>query len=299
MKILVAGNQGYVGPVLGRHLRRVFPDAELIGFDTGYFAHCLTDAALSPERVYDAQLHGDVRDLDAAAAGGRRRGRRARRDLQRSHGRELRGGDRRGQSRRDRAAGANSPRRRASSISCSRPSCSVYGFAPGAARRESDPLNPQTAYARSKIAIERALAPMDLGGMTTTCLRFATACGMSERLRLDLVLNDFVASAIAARRDHGAVRRHAVAAADRRRRHGARHRMGADARARTRAAAAAQRQCRRGRLELSGARSRRGRGARRARRQPSASTKTRRRTRDLTRSTFRSTARWRPRISRR
>jgi nucleoside-diphosphate-sugar epimerase len=33
--------------------------------------------------------------------------------------------------------------------------------------------------------------------MVTTCLRFATACGMSDRLRLDLVLNDFVASALA------------------------------------------------------------------------------------------------------
>ncbi len=31
--------------------------------------------------------------------------------------------------------------------------------------------------------------------MTVTCLRFATACGMSDRLRLDLVLNDFVAGA--------------------------------------------------------------------------------------------------------
>ena len=30
-----------------------------------------------------------------------------------------------------------------------------------------------------------------------TCLRFATACGWSDRLRLDLVLNDFVASAVA------------------------------------------------------------------------------------------------------
>jgi nucleoside-diphosphate-sugar epimerase len=32
--------------------------------------------------------------------------------------------------------------------------------------------------------------------MVFTSLRFATACGMSDRLRLDLVLNDFVASAI-------------------------------------------------------------------------------------------------------
>ena len=33
-------------------------------------------------------------------------------------------------------------------------------------------------------------------GTTATSLRFATACGMSDRLRLDLVLNDFVASAV-------------------------------------------------------------------------------------------------------
>lgn len=32
--------------------------------------------------------------------------------------------------------------------------------------------------------------------MVVTSLRFATACGMSDRLRLDLVLNDFVACAV-------------------------------------------------------------------------------------------------------
>ena len=36
-------------------------------------------------------------------------------------------------------------------------SCSVYGFAPGAARKETDELNPQTAYARSKVNTEKGL----------------------------------------------------------------------------------------------------------------------------------------------
>ena len=56
---------------------------------------------------------------------------------------------------------------------------------------------PLTAYARSKIAMENALRSSNAGEMTVTCLRFATACGMSDRLRLDLVLNDFVAGALA------------------------------------------------------------------------------------------------------
>ena len=72
----------------------------------------------------------------------------------------------------------------------------MYGYAEGGARTESDPVNPLTAYARSKIGSEAGFAQQDLGGMTATALRFATACGMSDRLRLDLVLNDFVACAI-------------------------------------------------------------------------------------------------------
>jgi nucleoside-diphosphate-sugar epimerase len=58
-------------------------------------------------------------------------------------------------------------------------------------------LNPLTAYARSKVLAERDLASLANDEFLVTCLRFATACGMSDRLRLDLVLNDFVASAVA------------------------------------------------------------------------------------------------------
>jgi nucleoside-diphosphate-sugar epimerase len=79
-------------------------------------------------------------------------------------------------------------------------SCSIYGAAEDGARTEEAPLNPLTAYARSKVATERDLAHIADDGFTVTSLRFSTACGMSERLRLDLVLNDFVAGALASKR---------------------------------------------------------------------------------------------------
>ena len=42
-------------------------------------------------------------------------------------------------------------------------------------------------------------AMAETGAATVTSLRFSTACGMSDRLRLDLVLNDFVACALSTR----------------------------------------------------------------------------------------------------
>jgi nucleoside-diphosphate-sugar epimerase len=76
-------------------------------------------------------------------------------------------------------------------------SCSMYGAAEDIARNETSPLNPLTAYAKSKVYTERDLQPLADDGFKVTSLRFSTACGMSDRLRLDLVLNDFVAGAVA------------------------------------------------------------------------------------------------------
>jgi nucleoside-diphosphate-sugar epimerase len=76
-------------------------------------------------------------------------------------------------------------------------SCSVYGTADEGSRTESAAVNPLTAYAKSKVLTERDLALLADSTFKVTCLRFATACGMSDRLRLDLVLNDFVASGVA------------------------------------------------------------------------------------------------------
>jgi nucleoside-diphosphate-sugar epimerase len=78
-------------------------------------------------------------------------------------------------------------------------SCSMYGSADDGARTEDSDLNPLTAYAKSKVATERDLENIADDHFTVTSLRFSTACGMSERLRLDLVLNDFVAGAVSSK----------------------------------------------------------------------------------------------------
>jgi nucleoside-diphosphate-sugar epimerase len=196
MRILITGNMGYVGPVLTRFLRENFVEAELIGFDTAYFAHSLTGAGLLPEALLDRQVFGDIREfpselldqVDAvvhlSAISNDPMGNKFEAVT--------------GEINRDatvRLAQMAAERKVKRFIFAS--SCSMYGSAEGGARKESDRTNPLTAYARSKIGSEQALAQLDRNDMLVTSLRFATACGISDRLRLDLVLNDFVACAIA------------------------------------------------------------------------------------------------------
>jgi nucleoside-diphosphate-sugar epimerase len=195
MRVLVTGNMGYVGPVVTSHLREHYPGSELIGLDAGLFSSCLTTTGPAPETLLDVQHYGDVRDITVE---------------------DLRGVDavvhlaaisndpignrfeavtdaiNRGASLRLAGCAAAAGVKRFVFAS----SCSVYGLADADARRETDAVGPLTAYARSKVATEEGLRQMDLSGMTVTCLRFATACGFSPRLRLDLVLNDFVAAAL-------------------------------------------------------------------------------------------------------
>jgi UDP-glucose 4-epimerase len=195
VKILILGNMGYVGPAVVRHLRAQHPTATIHGFDNSYFAHCLTGASSLPEQLLDQQFFGDVRTI----VPDRFRGYTAvvqlaavSNDPMGEQFARVTADVNRGATMSAAAAAASAGVRNFVFAS----SCSVYGVADAATpRRESDPLGPVTAYAKSKVGAEQDLAALDTD-MTITCLRFATACGMSDRLRLDLVLNDFVACAL-------------------------------------------------------------------------------------------------------
>jgi nucleoside-diphosphate-sugar epimerase len=199
VKILITGNLGYVGPQVVQRLRESREGAWIGGLDAGFFAHCLTGASAVPERLLDAQYFTDVRatppeileGVDAIV--------------------HLAGisNDPIGNAFEEvtlainhRATVALAAGAKAAGVGAFifASSCSIYGQADDAPRDEESELGPLTAYARSKALAEADLAELADESFTVTCLRFATACGMSDRLRLDLVLNDFVASAIAAGR---------------------------------------------------------------------------------------------------
>jgi nucleoside-diphosphate-sugar epimerase len=77
-------------------------------------------------------------------------------------------------------------------------SCSLYGAAsPEDLLTESAPFNPVTPYGESKVLAERDISDMADDAFSPVFLRNATVYGYSPHLRLDLVVNDLVASAFA------------------------------------------------------------------------------------------------------
>jgi nucleoside-diphosphate-sugar epimerase len=198
LKILITGNMGYIGPCLVSHLRSNFPDVTITGLDMGYFATCVSNTEILPECMTDIQYFGDVRkihediinDMDAivhlSAISNDPMGNafeNVTMDINHRASVEL----------------AKKAKEMGVKGFVFASSCSMYGAAEDSARTEESQLNPLTAYARSKVFTERDIEKIAGDEFTVTSLRFSTACGMSPRLRLDLVLNDFVAGAIASK----------------------------------------------------------------------------------------------------
>jgi nucleoside-diphosphate-sugar epimerase len=83
-------------------------------------------------------------------------------------------------------------------------SCSIYGAGKSLDLDEQAPLNPLTAYARSKIDSEKAISALADSSFSPVFLRNATAYGHSPMLRIDLVVNNLLGSALS----YGQIRIH-------------------------------------------------------------------------------------------
>jgi nucleoside-diphosphate-sugar epimerase len=189
MKALVTGSRGYIGAHLVDVLERA--GHEVTGCDVGLYAGCEW-SSVTPA---DVELTKDVRDLGVADLEGFDAVMHLAAisndpmgeidpsltiDVNATATIEL--------AKRARAAGV--PRFLFAS------SCSIYGQGESLDLDESAAFNPVSAYAQSKVDAEAGLAQLATDEFSPVCLRNATAYGDSPVLRVDLVANNLLASAL-------------------------------------------------------------------------------------------------------
>lgn len=190
MRVLVAGDRGYIGAVMVPFLRAA--GHEVTGLDLGLYEGC--DLGPGPEDV-NGRPPRDIRDAEAsqlagydavvclAALSNDPLG-----DLNPATTYSV---NLEGTMRLARAAKQAGVERFLFASSCS-----LYGAAGSAAVTEDAELFPVTPYGQAKVDAERELSRLADDAFSPTYLRNATAYGASPRLRLDIVVNNLTAIAV-------------------------------------------------------------------------------------------------------
>lgn len=195
MRLLVTGSSGYIGVRLVRLAREAGHD--VTGLDNELFAGCDLGAAAVPR----ATVVADVRDIVAEQLEGF------------DAVLHLAGisNDPLGNLRPETTLSVNTHGTLVLAEAAKRAgvarflfssSCSLYGAQGDVPIDESASWNPVTVYGESKLLSEQGLSKMADDGFSPTYLRNATAYGVSERLRGDLVVNNLVGYAVTTGRVH-------------------------------------------------------------------------------------------------